>query len=106
MRRQQILGAAAVLGAGLHHHLVHLPEADEVGGVVAAHQALQFGELPDHFGDEIGLGGDRHQRRPRGRQRHDSALLRRFINEVLSLGPAPERLQTGPWVVGTRPLRR
>ena len=47
-----------------------------------------------------------HQRRPRGRQRHDSALLRRFINEVLSVGPAAERLQTGPWVVGTRPLRK
>ena len=47
-----------------------------------------------------------HQRRPRGRQRHDSALLRRLIIEVLSLGPAAERLQTGPWFVGTRPLRK
>ena len=25
-------------------------------GVVAAHQALQFGKLADHLGDEIGLG--------------------------------------------------
>ena len=24
-------------------------------GVVAAHQALEFGELADHFGDEVGL---------------------------------------------------
>ena len=47
-----------------------------------------------------------HQRRPRGRQRHDSALLRGFISEVLALGPAPERLQSGPWRVGTRPLRK
>ena len=26
------------------------------GGVIAAHQALQLGELADHLGDEIGLG--------------------------------------------------
>jgi hypothetical protein len=47
-----------------------------------------------------------HQRRPRGRQRHDSALLRGFINEVLSLSAPAQRLQTGPWFVGTRPLRK
>lgn len=47
-----------------------------------------------------------HQRRPRGRQRHDSALLRRFISEVLAEGPAADRLQSGPWQVGTRPLRK
>ena len=26
------------------------------GGVIAAHQALQFGEFPDHAGHQIGLG--------------------------------------------------
>ena len=46
-----------------------------------------------------------HQRKPRGRQRRDSALLRRFVTEVLSGSPAAERLQGGPWQVGTRPLR-
>jgi hypothetical protein len=48
-----------------------------------------------------------HQRRPRGRQRRDSALLRRFVTEVLSSGgPSPERLQDGPWRVATRPLKK
>ncbi|HUR94079.1 MAG TPA: hypothetical protein VMY76_05820 [Gemmatimonadales bacterium] len=47
-----------------------------------------------------------HQRRPRGRQRRDSALLRRFVTEVLSGSPAAERLQGGPWKVGTRPLKK
>ena len=48
-----------------------------------------------------------HQHRPRGRQRRDSALLRRFVTEVLSSGgPSPERLQDGPWRVSTRPLRK
>lgn len=47
-----------------------------------------------------------HQRKPRGRQRRDSALLRRFVTEVLSGSPAAERLQGGPWQVGTRPLRK
>ena len=47
-----------------------------------------------------------HQRKPRGRQRGDSALLRRFVTEVLSGSPAAERLQGGPWQVGTRPLRK
>jgi hypothetical protein len=47
-----------------------------------------------------------HQRRPRGRQRRDSALLRRFVTEVLSGGPAAERLQNGPWQIGTRPLKK
>jgi hypothetical protein len=54
---QQVLGPAAVLGAGLHHHLVHLPEADEVGGVVAAHQGLQraHGRVDGHalFGGHV-----------------------------------------------------
>ena len=48
-----------------------------------------------------------HQRRPRGRQRRDSALLRRFVTEVLSSGgPSAERLQGGPWRVATRPLKK
>jgi hypothetical protein len=47
-----------------------------------------------------------HQRRPRGRQRRDSALLRRFVAEVLAGSPSAEWLQDGPWRVGTRPLRR
>jgi hypothetical protein len=47
-----------------------------------------------------------HQRRPRGRQRRDSALLRRFVSEVLSGGPSAEGLQHGPWRVGTRPLKK
>ena len=47
-----------------------------------------------------------HQRKPRGRQRCDSALLRRFVREVLSGGPSAAQLQGGPWRVSTRPLRK
>jgi hypothetical protein len=47
-----------------------------------------------------------HQRRPRGRQRRDSALLRRFVTEVLAGGPAAEQLQGGPWRVSSRPLKK
>ncbi len=47
-----------------------------------------------------------HQRRPRGRQRRDSALLHRFVTEVLSGSARTDHLQGGPWKVGTRPLRR
>jgi len=47
-----------------------------------------------------------HQRRPRGRQRRDSALLRRFVSEVLSGSPSTALLQSGPWKVSTRPLRK
>jgi hypothetical protein len=47
-----------------------------------------------------------HQRKPRGRQRRDSALLRRFISDVLSGGIAPHLLQGGPWKIGTRPLKK
>jgi hypothetical protein len=47
-----------------------------------------------------------HQRRPRGRQRRDSSLLRRFVAQVLSGSPSAERLQGGPWKVGTRQLKR
>ena len=34
-----------------------------VCGVIAAHQSLQLGKFPDHFGDEIGLGETRGARR-------------------------------------------
>ena len=47
-----------------------------------------------------------HQRKPRGRQRRDSALLRRFVTEVLAGGPAAAQLQGGPWRVSTRPLKK
>jgi len=47
-----------------------------------------------------------HQRKPRGRQRRDSALLRRFISDILSGGIAPHLLESGPWKVGTRPLKK
>jgi hypothetical protein len=46
-----------------------------------------------------------HQRKPRGRQRRDSALLHRFVNEVLS-GRSAAHLQGGPWTIGTRPLKK
>jgi hypothetical protein len=47
----------------------------------------------------------KHQRRPTGRTRRDSALLRRFVEQVISLVtiPAPDH---GPWRVGTRPLKK
>ena len=48
----------------------------------------------------------RHQRRPRGPVRQDSALLRRCVEAVLSVGPRPDHLQGGPWVVSSRPLKR
>ena len=47
-----------------------------------------------------------HQRRPRGRERHDSALLRRFVSEVLALTQRTEHLLGGPWRVGTKPLKK
>jgi hypothetical protein len=48
-----------------------------------------------------------HQRRPRGRLRRDSILLRRFISVVLgSAGPPAHLVQGGPWQVGTRRLRK
>jgi hypothetical protein len=47
-----------------------------------------------------------HQRRPRGRERHDSALLRRFVAEVLALTQRTEHLLGGPWKVGTKPLKK
>ena len=47
-----------------------------------------------------------HQRRPRGRQRRDSALLRRFITVCSAGDRPPHLLQGGPWRVGTRPLKK
>jgi hypothetical protein len=47
-----------------------------------------------------------HQRRPHGRQRRESALLRRFVTEVLSGNQRTEHLQGGPWKTGTRPLKK
>ena len=48
----------------------------------------------------------RHQRKPTGRIRRDSALLRSCVVQALAVTPPPERLQDGPWKVGTRPLKR
>lgn len=48
----------------------------------------------------------RHQRKPRGRTRRDSALLRSYVERVLAGGQPPDSLQEGPWHVGTRPLKR
>jgi len=47
-----------------------------------------------------------HQRKPRGRLRRDSVLLRRFISVVLGVGPPAHLLQGGPWKVATRPLKK
>jgi hypothetical protein len=48
----------------------------------------------------------RHQKKPRGRTRHDSALLRSYVEQVLASGPRAESLQAGPWLVSTRPLKK
>ena len=48
----------------------------------------------------------RHQQKPRGRTRRDSALLRSYVEQVLASGPKTESLQTGPWQVSTRPLKK
>jgi hypothetical protein len=47
-----------------------------------------------------------HQRKPRGRLRRDSVLLRRFISVVLASGVPQHLLQGGPWRVATRPLKK
>jgi len=47
-----------------------------------------------------------HQRRPRGRLRRDSVLLRRFISVVLGAGLPMHLLQGGPWRVATKPLKK
>ena len=49
----------------------------------------------------------RHQRKPVGKVRRDSALLRRCVEEVLgAISIKMDALQQGPWSVGTKPLRR
>jgi hypothetical protein len=48
----------------------------------------------------------RHQRKPVGKVRRDSALLRRCVEQVLATVAELTRLQEGPWVMGTKPLRR
>jgi hypothetical protein len=47
-----------------------------------------------------------HQRRPRGKTRRESALLQRFVSQVLASGLAPQGPPSGPWRVDSRPLRR
>jgi hypothetical protein len=48
----------------------------------------------------------RHQRKPVGKVRRDSALLRRCVEGVLAAGLQLEGMLQGPWTVGTRPLKR
>ena len=53
-------------------------------GVVAAHQALQLGELADHLGDEIGLGEPRRALgQCRDRRRRCGASSRRQRRDAL-----------------------
>lgn len=47
-----------------------------------------------------------HQRKPRGRLRRDSVLLRRFISLVLGSDLPMHLLQAGPWTVATKPLKK
>jgi hypothetical protein len=47
----------------------------------------------------------KHQRKPTGRVRRNSMLLRTCVLQVLASSP-PEALQEGPWHVGSRPLKR
>ena len=46
----------------------------------------------------------RHQRKPKHRTRHDSALLRRCVEQVVASGATTPA--DGPWHAGTRPLKR
>ncbi|MBA2458585.1 MAG: hypothetical protein H0V43_06465 [Gemmatimonadales bacterium] len=48
----------------------------------------------------------RHQRKPTGRTRRDSALLRSCVTRALEALTIPDQVGDGPWQVGTRPLRR
>ena len=48
----------------------------------------------------------RHQRKPTGKVRRDSALLRRCVEQVLAAAPEPETLLHGPWEIGSKPLKR
>ncbi len=47
-----------------------------------------------------------HQRKPKGRARRDSALLRRCVQGVLTSVDGLERLLGGPWQIGQKPLRK
>jgi hypothetical protein len=49
----------------------------------------------------------KHQRKPSGRVRHDSMLLRTCVMQALSaFSDITEMLRKGPWRVGERPLKR
>jgi hypothetical protein len=48
----------------------------------------------------------RHQKKPSGKVRRDSALLRRCVEQVLAAGAVLDRAHDGPWVIGTKPLKR
>ena len=49
----------------------------------------------------------KHQRKPSGRVRRDSMLLRTCVMHTLSaLSDLTEQLAKGPWRVGERPLKR
>ena len=49
----------------------------------------------------------KHQRKPSGRVRRDSMLLRTCVLHALSaLSDLTEHLAKGPWRVGERPLKR
>lgn len=47
----------------------------------------------------------RYQRKPKHRIRRDSALLRRCVEQVLSVDTT-RSAGNGPWKVGSRPLKR
>jgi hypothetical protein len=49
----------------------------------------------------------KHQRKPSGRVRRSSMLLRTCVMQALSaIAAAGEELRQGPWQVGSRPLKR
>jgi hypothetical protein len=49
----------------------------------------------------------KHQRKPSGRVRRDSMLLRTCVLQALSaLSDLTDQLTRGPWRVGERPLKR
>lgn len=47
----------------------------------------------------------RHQQKPKGGIRRDSALLRRCVEQVLGIGSSTVSLE-GPWRADSRPLKR
>ncbi len=49
----------------------------------------------------------KHQRKPSGRVRRNSTLLRTCVMQALAaISNATGELRQGPWRVGTRPLKR